>query len=121
MPRRPDDTDDPQTDASYSYDLLGRKRAQLTFAPGDTVPNSVETSYLYDSIGRLDVMTDTDSNGNTLASYDYTVRADGQTYIVNRIKPGSTRTATAFKTPGEVKTTTYVLDLRRRRTPQRTK
>ena len=73
-----DDTDEPQTDTGYSYDLLGRKRAQLTIAPGDTVPNSVETSYLYDSLGRLDVMTDTDGYGNTLASYDYTVRADGK-------------------------------------------
>ena len=73
-----DDTDDPQTDTGYSYDLLGRKRAQLTIAPGDTVPNSVETSYHYDSLSRLDVMTDTDGIGNTLASYDYTVRADGK-------------------------------------------
>ena len=73
-----DDTDDPQTDTGYSYGLLGRKRAQLTIAPGDTVTNSVETSYLYDSLGRLDVMTDTDGNGNTLAWYDYTVRSDGK-------------------------------------------
>ena len=73
-----DGTDDTQTDTGYSYDLLGRKRAQLTFAPGDTVPNSVTTSYLYDSLGRLDVMADSDGNGNTLASYDYTVRADGK-------------------------------------------
>ena len=78
MPRHRNDTDDPQTDTGYSYDLLGRKRAQLTFAPGDMVSNSVETSYLYDSLGRLDVMTDTDSGGNTLASYDYTVRSDGK-------------------------------------------
>ena len=73
-----DGADDPQTDTGYAYDLLGRKRVQLTFAPGDTVSNSVETSYLYDSLGRLDVMTDTDSGGNTLASYDYTVRPDGK-------------------------------------------
>ena len=73
-----DGTDDIQTDTGYAYGLLGRKRAQLTIAPGDTVSNSVETSYLYDSLGRLDVMTDTDSSGNTLASYDYTVRSDGK-------------------------------------------
>ena len=69
--------DDTQ-DTSYAFDLRGRKRAQLTFAPGDTVPNSVETNYLYDSLGRLNVMTDTDGNGNTLALYDYTVRSDGK-------------------------------------------
>ena len=74
-----DGTNNSQTDTSYHFDLLGRNRAQLTIAPGDTVPNSVATEgYLYDSLGRLDVMTDSDSAGNALASYDYTVRADGK-------------------------------------------
>ena len=73
-----DGTDDPQTHTEYSYELLGRKLAQLTIAPGDPIPNSINTSYQYDSLGRLDVMTDTDSNGNRLASYDYEVRSDGK-------------------------------------------
>ena len=72
------ESDENQSETSYAYELLGRKRAQLTFAPGDPVPNQIETTYLYDSLGRLDVMTDTDSSGNTLASYDYEVRPDGK-------------------------------------------
>ena len=50
----------------------------MTIAPGDPIPNSVTTDYQYDSLGRLDVMADTDGNGNTLASYDYEVRSDGK-------------------------------------------
>ena len=73
----PSDAADDTQDTSYAFDLLGRKRAQLTFAPGDT-DVTVATSYLYDSLGRLDAMTDTDGDGNTLASYDYQVRADGK-------------------------------------------
>ena len=101
-----EDSDDPQTHTEYSYELLGRKRAQLTIAPGDPIPNSVNTSYLYDSLGRLDVMTDTDGNGNTLASYDYEVRSDG--------KRTSSIDETWFdenndgvQDAGEVKTSTY--------------
>ena len=101
-----DDTDPSQTHTDYSYELLGRKRVQLTFAPGDPVPNGIETSYQYDSLGRLDVMTDTDENGNTLASYDYEVRSDGkrtssteQTWIDEN--------GDGVQDAGEVKTSTY--------------
>ena len=101
-----DDTDPSQTHTDYSYEMLGRKRAQLTFAPGDPVPNGIETSYQYDSLGRLDMMTDTDGNGNTLAYYDYEVRSDG--------KRTSSIEETWFdenndgvQDAGEVKTSTY--------------
>ncbi len=99
-----DATDDTQK-TSYAFDLLGRKRAQLTFAPGDT-DATVATSYLFDSLSRLDVMTDTDGDGNTLASYDYQVRGDGK-------RTSSTETfwfdenADGIQDIGEVKTSTY--------------
>jgi hypothetical protein len=32
----------------------------------------------YGALGRLDTQTDTNADGETLASYDYTVRADGK-------------------------------------------
>ena len=100
-----DETDDPQIDTGYSYDLLGRKRAQLTIAPGDTVPNSVATSYMYDSLGRLDVMTDTDGNGNALSSYDYTVRADGKRTSSTE-QTWFDENSDGVQDAGEVKTTT---------------
>ena len=98
----PSDAADDTQETSYAFDLLGRKRAQLTFAPGDTVA----TSYLYDSLGRLDAMTDTDGDGNTLASYDYQVRSDGK-----RTSSSETfwfdENADGIQDTGEVKTSTY--------------
>ena len=44
----------------------------------DGTAASVTTDYDYDALGRLDTETDTDQSGNTLASYDYEVRADGK-------------------------------------------
>jgi len=72
-----DTTDLPQILSEYDYDIVGRMASRTTTTPASGTA-SVTTNYEYDELGRLDTQTDTDQDGNTLASYDYTVRADGK-------------------------------------------
>ncbi len=72
-------TDDPQSETDYGFDLQGRMRSKRT-GTLHAMP-SVLTVMEYDGLGRLDLMTDYQKTASTqklLASYDYTVRADGK-------------------------------------------
>ncbi|MEO1617892.1 MAG: putative Ig domain-containing protein, partial [Planctomycetota bacterium] len=96
-------TDSPATETDYSYDLQGRVADHsVVDASGD----SVTTTYTYDTLGRLDTQTDTNGSGQTLAEYDYTVRADGkrtalsETFWIDADSDGNVDT-------GEQKPSTY--------------
>ncbi|MBA3354293.1 MAG: RHS repeat-associated core domain-containing protein, partial [Blastocatellia bacterium] len=67
----PSNTADATLDTEHAFDLQGRM--DIT-----ALPDGVVTDYDYDALGRLDTQTDKNSGGQTLASYDYTVRADGK-------------------------------------------
>ncbi len=81
-----------------------------------TTASSLKTTdYSYDALGRLDIQTDTDQSGNTLAEYDYTVRPDGKrTELTEEFWFDDDGDGVVESTdgdgnvdPGETKTTTY--------------
>lgn len=76
-------------------------------ATADPTASSLKsTAYSYDALGRLDIQTDRDESNNVLASFDYTVRADGKrTALVETIWFDANEDGVVD--PGEQKTTTY--------------
>ncbi len=57
--------------ASYTYDAVGNRTST-------TYPNGVVTTYGYNSINALVSEVTTDSSDNILASYEYTIGANGE-------------------------------------------
>jgi hypothetical protein len=81
----------------------------MSVAPSDAIDDFVSTSYEYDSLGRLDTQIDRNSADTVLASYDYTVRADGKRVGLDESFWFDLDNDNAVDT-GEVKSTTYDWD-----------
>ena len=62
---------DSEGTTSYSYDEVGNRTST-------TYPNGVVTTYGYNSINVLASQVSTDDNGNILASFEYTIGANGE-------------------------------------------
>ena len=62
---------DSEGTTSYSYDAVGNRTST-------TYPNGVVTTYVYNSINALVSQVSTDENDNVLASYEYTIGANGE-------------------------------------------
>jgi RHS repeat-associated protein len=95
----PSITTDATLDTEHTFDLQGR-------ADTTTMPNGVTTDYDFDALGRLDTQTDTNAAGQTLASYDYTVRADGKRTSLDETHWLDANTD-GVRQPSEVKGTAY--------------